>query len=263
MKGFPPVFYITHAASPRADRIRNHARELNIHAREVGAVFVKMETFWPAEYDRKERLVRLGYDMRPGEIGCFMAHRRAWEAFMTSGMPVCLVLEDDAILPESTRTSVAEAAKTIIGLPYLIRIYSEPARNWRAWRELPSGGYIGRPVSAGNTAVAYLVSREGCQRLLDCSNQIWCPVDDFMNQEREHGCFVFHLEPAGALHAHGGHSIIGARTKPPVGWITRARREIFRAANSMCNYAHRNYINMKLGIFFTRSRPSLTTERSS
>lgn len=38
------------------------------------------------------------YPLQPSEIGCFLSHRKAWEAFLASGEKWGMVLEDDARL---------------------------------------------------------------------------------------------------------------------------------------------------------------------
>src|SRR5665213_2137702 len=49
---------------------------------------------FPAEYDREAQLRNYGYDLNPGQLGCFLSHREAWKKCVAS-QKLTLVLEDD------------------------------------------------------------------------------------------------------------------------------------------------------------------------
>jgi len=49
-------------------------------------------------YDQQEALQRLGRELSKAEIGCALAHRRAWARMLRDGHRFALILEDDALI---------------------------------------------------------------------------------------------------------------------------------------------------------------------
>lgn len=54
-------------------------------------------------YDDKAARAFMGRPMRGGEVGCYLSHLKALQAFLESGEEVCLILEDDATLASGIR----------------------------------------------------------------------------------------------------------------------------------------------------------------
>jgi glycosyl transferase family 25 len=244
---------ITHPDSPRHDSFVTMLAALGIPYELKPAVFVQGELPWSKHYDHAVRIRNLGYPMRAGEVGCFLAHRGVWEA--AAKLEGCtLVLEDDAYVDPLKVAEICAAADHFAGESMAARLISQPRPPFRTWRTLCTGTVLGRPTRNGNLTVGYLITKEGARSLLRNSESFWCPVDDYMNLEYFHGCLMLHFEPEIAEHRDGGVSLIGKRTKPPVSFVTRVVREILRAWRNSRGSLHAKMTLLRLGLCLRRVR---------
>ncbi len=245
---------ITHPDSPRYNRFVATLKALGIPYELKPAVFVQDTLPWSSHYDHRSRMRNLGYPIRAGEVGCFLAHRGAWEA--ASHWEGCtLVLEDDAFVDPSRLPDIIAASELLVEKSSAARLISRPRPSFRIWRKLSSGTSLGRPTRNGNLTVGYLISKKGARTLLLNSKSFWCPVDDYMNLEYIHGCLMFHFEPELAEHRDGGVSLIGRREKPSVSLTKKVTREALRSWRNLRSRLHSWMILVRLGLCFSRVRP--------
>jgi len=244
---------ITHPGSPRRDRFVAMLEGLGIPYELRPAVFVQGELPWSRHYDHAARMRNLGYPMRAGEVGCFLAHRGVWEA--ASRVEGCaLVLEDDAFVDPSRVADILAAAELLVATNAAARLISQPRPAFRSWRSLGKETDLVRPARNGNLTVGYLISRKGAESLLRHSESFWCPVDDYMNLEYIHGCLMLHFEPEIAEHRDDGISLIGRREKPPVGPGRKLVREALRALRNARGALHDVLVLARLGLMLRRVR---------
>lgn len=244
---------ITHPGSPRHDGFVRMLASLGLPFELKPAIFVQGELPWSRHYDHAARMRNLGYPMRAGEVGCFLAHRGVWEA--AADLEGCtLVLEDDAYVDPAKVAAIQTAADLLAGKSMAARLISQPRPSFRTWRELGASAALGRPTRNGNLTVGYLITKEGARSLLRDSAAFWCPVDDFMNLEYVHGCLMLHFEPEIAEHRDGGISLIGRRKKPAVDWMKKALRETLRAWRDLRGRLHSWLVLIRLGLCFRRIR---------
>ncbi|MEL6450468.1 MAG: glycosyltransferase family 25 protein [Pseudomonadota bacterium] len=128
---------------------------------------------------------KMGRDLTGGEVGCYLSHIRAAQAFVDTGAPFGLVLEDD-IAPSGQAQAVITALlrwQTARGTP-----------DWHlchlgAWRDkyttplatLPVGdAVIKRAHYFPVTTPALLWTRAGAQAFLDLALPITAPVDHIL-----------------------------------------------------------------------------------
>ncbi|MEM7211248.1 MAG: FkbM family methyltransferase [Pseudomonadota bacterium] len=136
------------------------------------------ETFWGKD------------EIKPGAIGCFLSHRRAWQHIVERQLPMALICEDDATFLSTTRQLELAAS----GLPDFDIIFANG--RLAAW-SAAEGDYdlkrlpqvltdlarLGGPKAAGLKptpgADCYLVSRKGAEQLLARTEtqKIHCGVD--------------------------------------------------------------------------------------
>lgn len=250
----PSILVVTHEKSPRRAAVMAHLAELGVQHEITPAIFPEGESPWSPCYDHEERLRRLGYPMTRGEVGCFLAHRKAWQTIVERGLPAALVMEDDAWLGQGAREALGEIAHALGERAMFARLVTEPRPPFRPWVDLGGYGCLGYPVRPGNLTVAYVVTRTGAASLLRASERFWCPVDDFMNLEVAHGVVGMHLEPPLAEHRDGGTSLIGRRSKPPMGLGPKVLRELRRAWHKSTQGLARQGTLWRLGIRFRKPR---------
>jgi glycosyl transferase family 25 len=243
---------ITHPGSARHGRFVAILESLGIPFELSPAVFVQGELPWSGHYDHETRMRNLGYPMRAGEVGCFLAHREAWKA-AADQVGCTLILEDDAFVDPAKVPDIIAAAGLLAGHVMMARLISQPRPAFRPWRKLASGTSLARPNRHGNLAVGYLLSQDCARSLLRHSETFWCPVDDYMNLEYVHGCLMLHFEPEIAEHRDGGVSLIGGRAKPKVSLRTRIVRELLRAWRNARSRLFSWSVLARLGLCFRRT----------
>jgi GR25 family glycosyltransferase involved in LPS biosynthesis len=168
---------------------------------------------------------------RPGEIGCFLSHRAAWQAIIDRGLDAALILEDDVELrrprfdPAFARACEAVRAHGMVRLPLM-----ERAGAVARARSVPM---VSRPVVLPLGTQAQVVSAGAARRLLDASEPFDRPIDVFLQMRWVTGVPSCVVSPSGVHDATSrvGGSTIQARGKPFVEVLSHEiRRPLYRAA---------------------------------
>ena len=239
---------ITKPGSRRHNLVAAHLEEKGFSALVSSAVFLESSDEFPCEYDQQTRHRLLGYDLTIGEIGCFMAHRKAWKQVVLLDR-ACLILEDDArVRPTFSPAALQEIADAIAGKKIVVRLFSQRHSSTKKWRVLASGLQIVRPSKPGYSAVAYLLDPAAAAALLQSSTRFWQTVDNHIDSEPDHACVVMHVLPELVSHDDEGNSLIGARVKPSVPWYFKARREWLRICRNILATLHRYQADRRLGL---------------
>lgn len=134
-----------------------------------------------------------GNEMKRGQIGCFLAHRRAWRALISSSCPYAFILEDDANLrPDRGILDQINATVSELGGSFDILYIGRNPILARVRKRISPGLII-----PGKTwgLYAYIISRHAAQRLLDLSATMREAVDIFVS-ETAHGLRMFALDPS-------------------------------------------------------------------
>lgn len=184
-------------------------------------------------YDKKRRVKVFGYDMKINEIACFLSHRSVWEECAIS-KKCFLVLEDDIqLVPDVKEMELHAVISKLIntqGDSLFVRLGNSEIRSEKLkiinldeihaltrYRKDPLGAF------------AYLISPKTAAALLDKSQRIFTPVDDFMWRGWEHGRQLFDVFPYLIFtQEEGNPSSIGSRVKPKINLFKKISREWFR-----------------------------------
>lgn len=153
-----------------------------------------------AEQDRLARNVdipaferNMGRKMLWGGMGCYHSHLGVWEAFLATGAPIALVLEDDVIFHadflEAVRIGVQGAAHWDFLKLNCIRA-KLPIRQGKLGR-YDLNAYIGPATGTG----AYLVTRATAARLLPAMRRVTRATDHEINRFFVHDFRLLGLEP--------------------------------------------------------------------
>lgn len=154
------------------------------------------------------------YPLQPSEIGCFLSHRKAWEAFLASGEKWGMVLEDDARLAKEFPEIFAKEDWIPEDVDCLKVGSSGLSVKVRDIRKIAGIGTIFRQVrpTPFNTA-CYVLSASAARDLLAMTTRFNCPVDymlfspwfDFVHTHK-----VYRLDPQ-LVRTVGAPSDIGLR----------------------------------------------------
>mgnify|MGYP000002478680 CR=1 FL=1 len=170
------------------------------------------------------------FPLSPGELGCFLSHRRCWQRIIDAGWDYALIVEDDLSLdPELWRDAL-----TLIGQQAspesFIRL---PAKH----REGPANQIAQQgssklflPKVVGLQTVAQVVGRAAAQRLLAATEALDRPVDTFLQMHWIHGQQIQTILPNGVseqTEALGGSTIQKRKTGSKL--AREFKRSLYRA----------------------------------
>lgn len=136
----------------------------------------------------------------PGEVGCFLSHRRLWERIVERELPYGVVFEDDIQLSP-------DAGAVLSDLGWLPRdadiVRLETTLVTVVLDRLPAASLWNRAVRRLHSfhwgTAGYIISRRAAKALLNLNSSITIQVDDFMfNPERAafRELNIYQLDPA-------------------------------------------------------------------
>lgn len=175
----------------------------------------------------------MGRKVLIGGIGCYHSHLAVWEAFLASGRPVALILEDDVIFHDDFLAAVR------LGLQCQPHWDFLKLNSIRAKQPISQGrvgpyrlnAYLGPATGTG----AYLITRATAAKLLPAMRRVTRATDHEINRFFVHDFrlrglepFPSHLEDGESLIATGPGGYSGVRKFP---WYRRLPNYRLRIAN--------------------------------
>lgn len=135
------------------------------------------------------------FPMGPGEYGCFLSHRQAWEALLASDAEAALILEDDVALGPDFPAALKLAIRHVAEMGYV----QLQTRRIEDGAPLDAEGNcrLYRPVITPLRTSGQLVHRTAAARLLDLSTRIDRPVDGFLQMHWLTGIRAGSIAPSG------------------------------------------------------------------
>jgi GR25 family glycosyltransferase involved in LPS biosynthesis len=123
------------------------------------------------------------WDMADSAIACFESHRRVWQEIAERDLPAAVVFEDDVVLSENAMEVIEQIANRAISFD-VVKIDYSP-KNLRFGPEQAINHVALRPIlQTASSAGGYVVSRSGCQKLLEWSEEFGDHLDDFVFSPR-------------------------------------------------------------------------------
>jgi len=168
------------------------------------------------------------FPLTPGEVGCFLSHRRCWRRILAEGWEYALIVEDDlAIAPERLQAALALIENHVTPESYIRLPVKQREKPAQVLGESDGMALI-LPKVIGLQTVAQVVGRGAAGRLLRATEVIDRPVDTLLQMHWVTGQPVHSLTGSGAreLTADLGGSTIQKKTRAG----DKLAREIKRAA---------------------------------
>ncbi|AGB74003.1 glycosyltransferase family 25 protein [Rhizobium tropici] len=165
------------------------------------------------------------FELSNAEIGCFLSHRKAWQAIVDQNIDIAFVIEDDIELDDSFYRSLA-LAFAHIGPDDFIRF---PMRRGReSGRQIAKVGEIAliEPTCPGLGMGAQLVTRGAAIKLLKATEQVDRPVDVFLQMFWVTGVIPKSVTPAGIHEISGSLGGSTLRQRRPL--LQKCMHEILR-----------------------------------
>lgn len=129
-----------------------------------------------------------GRTLTDGELGTYASHVAVWQRLLQSNLRQMIVFEDDVVVDWPLISRLAAFDFPAIGIDYL-RLFTKIPARFRKLRcpFLDRYHHLIRITSFALGTQAYLITREGAQRMLEHATQVTCPIDAYMDKYWKHG----------------------------------------------------------------------------
>ncbi|MAQ36091.1 glycosyltransferase family 25 protein [Thioclava sp. UBA3469] len=207
--------YILTIEPPNGSRILNALREcerLDLSPEPVQGVTLQ-DADLKAAYSPLANVLRMKRSLTPGEIACYLGHRRIWAKMLDDGEEFALVCEDDfKVLDDDGFRSALAAARNREDWAVLKFFDFRPKP---IWNSIPLGrlSMVDYKYPAAG-AVCYLVRASGAEAMLR-RKKIFRPVDVDFQYCWEFGITVrsVHPNPVGEMAENLGGSLLETARK--------------------------------------------------
>lgn len=147
-------------------------------------------------YQRKLFEPAYPFELRLGEIGCFLSHRKLWALMLERGIDQALILEDDVAAEANLPAVVALAERHKATSPY-IQLPVRPVRHEGEKLAEQDGVRLVRPPVPLLRTSGQIVSADAAAKLLAASDRFDRPVDVFLQMEWQTGVPLHAALPSG------------------------------------------------------------------
>lgn len=182
------------------------------------------------EYDDATCQRYFGRSLKPGEIGCFLSHRKVWQMCLALDKPI-LVLEDDINVRGCLNSALSFAATSHLKWDVL-RLAGIYAVRRQIIHERHDDSKLVELLENPCGTAAYWLTPSGAQKLLAHSSTFFMPVDHYLEERYMHGAEILACQPyplAGDAFDPATSSTIGPRNQTRPNLLRKIRQELFRA----------------------------------
>jgi glycosyl transferase family 25 len=179
----------------------------------------------PPSY-QKTKVKRLqGYELTPGEVGCYLSHIQAWQDCIDK-QKITLVFEDDFLI--SPRFEIVLKDLLTISQEWdLVRlsgIYETEDRLLKTRDSFNLVQNLGEPCGTAS----YILNPNAAKILLENTADIYEPVDHYLEHFKKHGLRCLAAKPYPVELAHTKSTITDRPGRMPVKGFAKYMRSIYR-----------------------------------
>lgn len=210
-------------------KVRAELDNTSLQWRFLDAVRGSALTSTPKEYKPTKVKNLLGFELTPNELGCFLSHKKAWQECVDKNVPTIIFEDDFCLLPHFEKT---------------IDFLMNGCTKWDAVRlqglsdvpqqKIHSDGGIEnitlvRNIGDAVGATAYLLKPSAAQTLIDASNDIYEPLDHFLEHHQKHHLEFLAINPY-PVDITGVQTTIADRPgRLPIRGLAKVKRSVLRA----------------------------------
>lgn len=158
------------------------------------------------DYCERDAIIHTGRPLHTRELGCYSSHFALWEKIASSDMPQAIILEDDVVLDWNFARVLLSRDMAAENIHYL-KLYYMRAVPFRMLRDPFLGRNLVRFSGFAYGMQAYLLTREGAQRLVEKLRHVSRPVDDELDRDWNHGLPNLAVFPFPAFESLGPSTI--------------------------------------------------------
>jgi GR25 family glycosyltransferase involved in LPS biosynthesis len=192
--------YIIHLerAVERRDQVAAIARALPGTAEIVPAVDGKDLPKDIVDKIYRQRLFKPHYPfaLKPGEIGCFLSHRRCWQKIVDSGDNGALIIEDDVEVDAAMLEKAVDLIARHCPKSSYIRFPNKSGRENGVMVAKEADIRLIRPDTPGLGTVGQYIGYEAAKALLEITEIFDRPIDSFLQLLKVHRVPVLTITPS-------------------------------------------------------------------
>jgi glycosyl transferase, family 25 len=144
-------------------------------------------------FAERSYILRQGRRRIDAEVGCYLSHLKAIQAFLDGGDDYGIILEDDILLPAQFR-SLIEKAISLGGFD-MLRLSSVNSGRWTRTITLDDHYAMGVAFSREKGAGAYLLNRKAALKIVGHYLPMTLPYDHRLDQEWLDGFRTMGISP--------------------------------------------------------------------
>ena len=224
------------SSSDRFNSISKQLEEQNLSYKRIPGINVlKEQQLKNKHYSKKKNKFNYHVQLTDGEIGCYIAHRNAWEEILADEIDFGLVLEDDAFLKDNLKSILdnLDIIKAKWHVLKLADISSSPRKgvNIEKFQKYNLQRYFKPPT----LSVAEVISKEGAKNLLNLSYTFGRPVDVDKQWFKFEGLEIKGLRPYPVDIKDKFESIIDSfgNRRSPISFRKKLKRELKRIRHNI------------------------------
>jgi GR25 family glycosyltransferase involved in LPS biosynthesis len=180
---------------------------------------------------------RYPFALGRAEIGCFLSHRRAWQAIVDGGYDVGLIAEDDVETASPDFVEVVVATVAAVKPDEFIRLPMHKRGEKGEVVRISGPVRFIEPRLPGLNMQMQIVGREAARRLLAASERFDRPVDSFVQMQWVHGARVLTTRPV--VIREVGHLLGGSVIQnKKMGFFEKVSHEVQRPLHRLSIQTH-------------------------
>ena len=212
-------------STDRRDRVRHELKKFSLEWAFLNAVDGFALKALPQSYDQSKVKRLQGYELTPGEIGCYLSHMKAWEKCVKQNK-ITLIFEDDFVI----NGDLSHTVDTLVNMDRKWSLVRLAALYDVEHKIIDRGEGIELVENKGDPvgAAAYLINPSAAAQLIKCSAAIYEPVDHYLEHYSKHGLRMLAIKPY-PISVEGKDSTIADRPgRFPIRGFRKTKRSICR-----------------------------------
>jgi glycosyl transferase, family 25 len=212
-------------STDRRERVRHELDNFFLDWQFLDAVDGFALKVLPQSYDQPKVKRLQGYELTPGEIGCYLSHMKAWEKCVEQDKTM-LVLEDDFVINGDLR-KVFESLTQMQQKWSLVRLAALYDVEYSVIDRCEGIKLVenkGDPVGAA----AYVIKPSAAAHLIKCSSAIYEPVDHYLEHYSKHGLRMLAVRPYPISIVGKDSTITDRPGRLPIKGFEKTKRSIYR-----------------------------------
>ena len=178
------------------------------------------ESYKPSKVNRLQ-----GYELTPGEVGCYLSHIKAWDSCLDR-QKITLVFEDDFVLSPRFEAVLGDLMEIspewdLVRLSGIYKTEDQVLTHRDSYNLVQN---LGEPCGTA----AYLLNPRAAQTLLENTSDIYEPVDHYLEHFKKHGIRCLAAKPYPVELAHTKSTITDRPGRRPVKGLQKLMRSIYR-----------------------------------